>query len=85
MTQTHELPTSEWEHSHALKEGMELIDQDNGDRLVVGNVYNDGEVLVCDLTNGGPEYWTEEEITNGLAAEHYATKEDGLSHELATF
>jgi len=82
--QTHELPASEWEHSHALEAGMEIFDQDNGDRLVVGNVYDDGEVVLCDLTNGGAEYWSEETMTNALSAGHYAT-EDGLSHELATF
>ncbi len=81
----HELPTSEWEHSHALEEGDELLDH-TGKEWRVTEVTGTGDVEVrrLDDTHGEVENWSEEGTTEALATGSIERK-DGLSHELATF
>ena len=87
---THELPTSDWTHSHALEAGMELIDNHEGTPITVQAVNDDGSVEVrCWIDERhGEEYvdetWTEEGANNGLVHNDIKTT-DGKSHALATF
>lgn len=80
----HELPTSEWDHSHALSEGDVLHDTqyDDGEFEVV-TVHDDGSVTLRE-DDGETETYPEDEITGALAHGNFET-DDGLSHELATF
>ena len=88
--ETHELPTSEWDHSHALEEGDELIDTTTGAEITVFEIHDNGGITgqVWIDQRGGQEYtkreWSQEAIALALA---YGIFErlDGLSHELATF
>ena len=91
----HELPTSEWEHSHAIEAEQVLIDTGEDTRILVEEVHDDGSVtmVVEDDYPHEPEpvilhdtrqTFTEEEINTALADGLLETP-DGLSHELATF
>jgi len=86
----HELPTSEWEHSHAIEAGDELIDTNENTPITVDAVSEDGsiECRVWIDERHGEEYtketWTETEANGALADGIFETT-DGLSHELATF
>lgn len=83
-------PTSEWEYSHALKEGDELIDANQGTAITVDEVTNNGsiECRVWIDERHGQEYtketWTEKEATGALADGVFETT-SGLSNELATY
>jgi len=74
-------PTSEWDHSHALQEGDELVD-DDGDVGTVVSVHDDGSVTVA--WGGGEMKHGEGSITRSLA-DGVVKTEDGQSHELATY
>lgn len=86
----HNKPTSDWEHSHALTEGDELVDTGEDTPLTVEAVHDDGKVTVHvwgDERHGGDyvtETWDEEEVRVGLRDGIIETT-DGKSHELATF
>jgi len=83
----HELPASEWENSHALEVGDELTTND-GETWEVMRVRDDGTVGARRIDQGPIErerkMWTEAEVTTALA-DGIFEREDGLSHELATF
>lgn len=86
MTETHERPTSDWEHSHAIEGGDVLIDTQYGDGpFEVVEVHDDGSVTLLDREHGDTETFSEEEITGALADGNFERERDGLSHELATF
>ena len=91
MAAKHDLPTSDWEHSHALEAGDELVDNHEGTEITVLAVNDDGSVDVrcwIDERDGQEyvdEHWTEEGATNGLMHNDIKTADDGLSQELATF
>ena len=87
-TATHELPTSEWTHSHALETGDEL-ETKYGERWEVTTVQDDGAVRVrrVDDDRAGTndrDTWSEEAVRTSLAHGEME-RTDGLSHELATF
>jgi hypothetical protein len=85
-TETHELPTSDWEHSHAVEAGDELLDTqyDDGPFEVV-EIHDDGSVTLRDTEYDDTETFDEAEITGALADGNFERARDGLSHELATF
>lgn len=85
-----DVPTSEWDHSHALEAGDELIDADSDvmddtDIFVVREVHDDGSVTVYSNFDDENEVWTEDETRRVLADSVLKRVSDGLSHELATF
>lgn len=90
MTRTYQKPTSEWEHSHALEQGDELVDTNEDTPITVKSVNGDGsvEVRIWIDERHGQEYTTETypegDVTTALADGIFETV-DGLSHELATF
>lgn len=83
-------PTSEWEHSHALNVGDKLTDTNTGTNITVKRVRDDGGVVVKLWydEHGGEDYttdeWTEEQTRIGLR-DGLLERDDGKSHELATF
>jgi len=85
-----ELPTTEWEHAHALKAGMELVDTNTGTEITVTEVDDDGSVTVLawfgerKKSEYTTETWTEREANTGLSHGEIETT-DGKSHELATY
>jgi hypothetical protein len=90
MPANHERPTSDWEHSHALEAGDELTDTNTNTAITVDEV-RDGGSIKCRVwldERHGQEYdtevWTEQEA-NGALADGVFERDDGLSHELATF
>ena len=88
MTDTHELPTAEWTHSHALEAGDKL-ETEHGEVWEVTTVQDDGAVRVLRVDDGrnGPndrDTWGEEAARTSLAHGEMQ-RTDGLSHELATF
>jgi hypothetical protein len=91
MTAQHDLPTADWEHSHALEAGDELVDNHEGTPITVQAVNDDGSVDVrCWLDERhGQEYvdetWAEEGATAGLTRNDIKTAEGGLSHQLASY
>ena len=86
----HELPTSEWEHSHAVNEGDKYHVDYFGVAMVIKTVHDNGDVT-ADLVPDGEENtkitqeYTESEVTEALSDGLWERKSDGLSHELATF
>lgn len=86
----HEVPTSEWEHSHAIEAGDELTDTNTGAEITVDEVHDDGSVTVRTWRDQrhGQEYheetFDEEEVRVALADGIFET-EDGLSNELASY
>lgn len=86
----HNQPTSDWEHSHALAEGGELVDTGEDTPLTVETVHDDGSVTVqvwADERHGEDyvtETWDEEQVRVGLRDGIIETT-DGQSHELAAF
>lgn len=74
--QNYDLPTSEWEHSHALESGDEVTDT-TCNEVHTASVHTDGGVTI------DGETFSEREITAALA--DGVLKVDGLSHELATY
>jgi len=68
-------PTREWKHSHALKTGDIVVD-DFGSHVI--EVHEDGSV-----TWDG-ETFEEREVTAALR-DGVIARNDGLTHELATF
>jgi len=74
--QNHELPTSEWEHSHAVESGDEVTDT-TCDEVHTATVHDDGSVTI------DGERFSEQEITAALA--DGVLEVNGLSHELATY
>ena len=90
MTAKHELPTSEWEHSHAVEAGDEYHVDYFGVTMKVKSVQDDGDVITHLVPDGEQETqitqeYTESEVTEALANGLWERKSDGLSHELATF
>jgi hypothetical protein len=92
-TATHELPTSEWEHSHAVEEGDVLV-LDRHDRAEmkwrVTTVEDNGNVRLRRIDDGRRDAderdtWDESSLANSLAFGDIKRERDGLSHELATF
>ena len=86
----HELPTSEWEHSHAVEEGDTLVHEEYGEEWEITTVEDSGNVRVRRVDDGreGPndrDTWSEEAVRQSLATGDMHRKSDGLSHELATF
>lgn len=87
----HELPTSEWEHSHAVEEGDVYNVDEFGVDMEVVEVHNDGSVTANLCPEGVDEderieqEYSEEEVTTALADGLWERESDGLSHELATF
>lgn len=73
----HTKPESDWKHSHALETGDVLVDVDRGDRDEV-SVHDDGSV-----TFDG-ETFSESEVTAALR-DGVLERDDGLSHELASY
>ena len=90
MTETHEPPTSEWTHSHAIDAGDELTDTNEDTPITVDGVNDDGSIdatVWIDERHGEEshsESWSEREVTGALA-DGIFERTDGLSHELATF
>ena len=90
MTATHDTPTSEWTHSHALEAGDELTDTNTDTPITVEEVHDDGSIS-CRVwldERHGQEYHTEtwsEDEARGALADGVFERTDGLSHELATF
>jgi len=82
-------PTSEWDYSHALAEGDEVVTQ-WGEVWEITTVEDDGNVRVRRLDDGrsGPDdrdTWDEDAVNCSLANGTMELKDDGQSHELATF
>jgi hypothetical protein len=82
-------PTSEWEYSHAIAEGDVLVHH-HGEEWQVTTVEDDGNVRVRRIDEGraGPndrDAWGEEAVRQMLANGDANVKNDGRSHELATF
>ena len=75
MTATHDTPTSEWQHSHALESG-DIIRDEHGEYTVTVN--EDGSVRF------DGETFSEREITVALR-DSVIERSDGLSHELASY
>lgn len=90
MVEPHERPTSDWEHSHVLSAGDELTDTNTGTPITVDEVRDDGSIkcrVWLDERHGQDyetEVWSEREATGALA-DGIFKRDDGLSHELATF
>ena len=80
----HELPTSEWEHSHALESGDRVVTE-GGEEWDITNVRDDGSVWAVAVHFDDAESWSEKAVTNSLSTGDMHRKRDGLSHELATF
>ncbi|SEO70249.1 hypothetical protein SAMN05216388_101746 [Halorientalis persicus] len=89
-------PTSEWDYSHALAEGDVLVhtDDQTGEQAVweIAAVNDDGSVRAemvdqspGDVAGNPTEHWSEDEITRSLADDVLGLRDDGRSHELATF
>lgn len=83
-------PESNWEHSHALAEGDELVDVENDTPITVDDVRDDGSVscrVWIDQRHGQEytrEVWTENEVRVALRDGLFETT-DGQSSELATY
>lgn len=86
----HELPTSDWEHSHALTAGDVVDVEEFGVAMEIAEVHDDGSVStnLCpdgvDSEKKIAQEYSEEEITNALA-DGLWVRTDGKSHELATY
>jgi len=90
MTQTHERPPSEWEHSHAVKEGDVLVQGRDWGEWEVTTVEDNGNVRVRRVDEDRRDAderdtWTEEAVRHALASGNMTRKSDDLSHALATF
>jgi hypothetical protein len=86
----HELPTSEWEHSHAIEAGDVLVHDETGEEWKITSVEDDGNVNVRRVDDGRDgsndrDTWSENSLRTALAHDEMHRKDDGLSHELATF
>lgn len=74
--QNHELPSSEWTHSHAIESGDEVTDTIRNETHTA-TVHDDGSVTI------DGEAFDEREITAALA--DGVLEVNGRSHELATY
>lgn len=72
----HITPGSDWEHSHALNDGDEVVDTTSGETHTI-TVHDDGAVTLDGETFGEAEI-------NAALRDGIVTR-DGLGHELATY
>lgn len=89
--ENHELPTSEWEHGHAIEAGDELIDTVEEVALTVTEVHDDGSVTWKAWEgdeHGVGDYITrtmDENAVRIALADGILERTDGLSHELSSY
>lgn len=90
-TAPEDAPASDWEFSHALQNGDELVDTNEDTPITVNSVNNDGSIT-CRVwidQRHGQKYtrdtWTEKEVNCALADGIFKRVSDGKSHELSTF